>query len=177
MSAFPAMCFLKPFPVVPALGTCDNADDPLEFLVIDRFAACLEDTLDQQGGLLGGQVPQPLREEGGHVEVEGGGPAEGLGVAGPAQALVALGAVGGDVQEVALLPPADVVLELIDQLVRALEGTGIFKIAVKAVPDNYFADTHPLKAFADSIDKQCMCRTHTGQAIYFKPDSLTLVET
>ena len=40
-----------------------------------------------------------------HVEVEGGGAGEDLGVARPAQPLVALRAVGGDVEEVALLSP------------------------------------------------------------------------
>ena len=36
------------------------------------------------------------------------------GVAGPSQPLVALRAIGGDVEEVALLPPLDVVLELVE---------------------------------------------------------------
>ena len=65
--------------------------------------------------LVGGHVPQPLREEAGHVHVEGGGAREDLGVARPAQALVALRAVGGHVEEVALLAPDDVVLELVDE--------------------------------------------------------------
>ena len=65
--------------------------------------------------LVGRHVAQPLGEEAGHVHVEGGGAGEDLRVARPAQPLVALRAVGGDVHEVAALAPEDVVLELVEQ--------------------------------------------------------------
>ena len=54
------------------------------------------------------QIDQPLGEEGLHVGVERGGADVDLGVAGPAQPLVALRAVGGDVDEVGPLRPVDV---------------------------------------------------------------------
>ena len=56
-----------------------------------------------------------------HVEVVGGRADEELGVARPAQPLVALRAVGGHLQIVALLAPDDVVLKLVDQRAGALE--------------------------------------------------------
>ena len=76
------------------------------------------------GGLLQGHVPQPLAEEGVRVAQEGGRPAEDLRVARPAHALVPLGAVRGNVQEVVLQAPLNVVLQLIHQRVRAGEGAG-----------------------------------------------------
>ena len=74
--------------------------------------------------LVGRDVGQPLGEEPGHVHVEARGVGEGLGVPGPPQPLVALRAVGRHVEEVALLPPLDVVLELVQQRVRGGELPG-----------------------------------------------------
>ena len=74
--------------------------------------------------LLEPEVPEPTGEKGGAVHVETRGRREDLNVAGPAEALVALGAVGGEFQEVAVLAPDDVVLELVDELVRAFEVAG-----------------------------------------------------
>ena len=74
--------------------------------------------------LVRGHVAQPLREEAGHVHVEARGAREGLGIPGPAQPLVPLRAVGGHVEEVALLSPEDVVLELVQQRVRRGELPG-----------------------------------------------------
>ena len=76
------------------------------------------------GGLLQRHVPQPLAEEGIRVAQEGGRPAENLRVPRPAHALVPLGAVRGDVQEVVLQAPLYVVLQLVHQRVRAGEGAG-----------------------------------------------------
>ena len=72
--------------------------------------------------LLGGQVEQPVGEERPDVEQERRGGREDGDVAGPAEPLVALRAVGGDVEEVALRAPDDVAVELVQQRVGALEG-------------------------------------------------------
>ncbi len=53
--------------------------------------------------------------------VEAGGADEHLGVAGPAQPLVALRAIGGHFQEIALLAPEDIVLQLVEHRVGALK--------------------------------------------------------
>ena len=71
--------------------------------------------------LIRGNVLEPLGEEAGDLHVEGRGPREGLCIPGPAEALVTLRAVGRHVHEVALLPPPDVVLQLIDQRIRRRE--------------------------------------------------------
>ena len=76
------------------------------------------------GQLLGCHISQPLLEEFLHIVVDGSGLAEHLGVTGPTQPLVSLGAIGGDIQVVALLTPNDVVVQLIDLLVAAGEITG-----------------------------------------------------
>ena len=61
------------------------------------------------GWVLGvGHVVQPLSEERGNVPVVAGGAGEDLGIAEPAEPLVALRAVGGDADEVAALAPVDV---------------------------------------------------------------------
>ena len=74
--------------------------------------------------LVGRQVGQPLGEEPGYVHVERGGSAENLRIASPAQALVALRAVGGHVEEIPFLSPGDVVLELVEHRVRCFERSG-----------------------------------------------------
>ena len=53
-------------------------------------------------------------EEGGHVQIFAGGGRDDGRVAGPAQALVPLGAIGGDIQEVVKLAPQGVVEQLVD---------------------------------------------------------------
>ena len=67
-------------------------------------------------------VDQPLGEEGGHVGVHRRRADEDLGVAHPAQPLVALRAIGGNAEVVSALPPADVRLKLVDAGI----GTGEF---------------------------------------------------
>ena len=80
--------------------------------------------------LVGGEVAQPVREEAGDVEVERGRAREHLRVARPAEPLVALRAVGRHADEVALLPPHDVVVELVEHRVGAGEGAGARHVGV-----------------------------------------------
>ena len=81
-----------------------------------------------------GEVQQPLGEEGLHVGEEAGGADVDLGVPGPAEALVALGAVRGDVDEVGPLGPPDVAAELVHRGVGAGELTGSGSIAAQGEP-------------------------------------------
>ena len=76
-------------------------------------------------------VAHPLAEETGDVAVPRGRAGEDLGVAHPAQALVALRAVGRDLEEIAALAPVDVALELVDEAVAAGEGAGAGRVAVQ----------------------------------------------
>ena len=76
------------------------------------------------GLLLGGQVGRPRRQEAGHVGQEERRGAEDLQVAGPAEAFVALGTVGGDVDEVAAHAPEHVVVQPVEQVVGRLEPAG-----------------------------------------------------
>ena len=71
-------------------------------------------------------VDQPLGEEGGHVGVHRRRADEDLGVAHPAQTLVALRTIGGNADVVSALAPDDVRLELVDAGIGAGEfaGTG-----------------------------------------------------
>ena len=62
-------------------------------------------------------VPQEVRD----IEEERGGRREDGDVAGPAEPLVALRAVGRHVEEVAAQAPDDVAVQLVEQLVGALE--------------------------------------------------------
>src|SRR5262245_20156715 len=71
--------------------------------------------------LIGSDILEPLREEACHVHVERGGPREDLSIARPAEPLVTLRAVSRNIEKVALLPPDDVVLQLIDQRARRLK--------------------------------------------------------
>ena len=81
------------------------------------------------GALAVGQVDQPLGEEGLDVAVERGRADVDLGVARPAQPLVALGAVGGDVDEVGPLGPVDVAVQLVEHRVGALEPADDGRVA------------------------------------------------
>ena len=71
-----------------------------------------------------GERSVPFFEEGLNIAVEGGGSDIGLGVAGPAHAFVALGAVGGDIDEVHFLRPPGVAGELVEHGVAGGEATG-----------------------------------------------------
>ena len=71
------------------------------------------------GAKLAGKVAQPLRHKRHNVLIERRRGAERGHVAGPAQTLAALGAVGGDVQEVIPLAPLDVLLQAVHPLVGA----------------------------------------------------------
>ena len=68
---------------------------------------------------LGGEVEQPFVQEVGDVELVGGGGGVDGDVAGPAEPFVALRAVGGYVEEVALLTPHRVGDQLVDAGVGA----------------------------------------------------------
>ena len=58
-------------------------------------------------------VHEPFAKESIYIHVKGSGADKRLGVPGPTEALVALGAVGGHFQEVALLTPEDIVFKLV----------------------------------------------------------------
>ena len=74
------------------------------------------------------EVAHPAAQEGPRVHVEGGRRGKDLDVARPAH-LLALGAVGRDGEEVRLLAPEDVVLELVQARVAARELAGHGKVA------------------------------------------------
>src|SRR5512139_2049086 len=65
-------------------------------------------------GLLFIQVVGVFGKKGGSIHIEAGSAREDLCVAGPAQPLVTLRAVGGDVEEVAFLSPQRIFEELVD---------------------------------------------------------------
>ena len=82
------------------------------------------DTVDRAVGiLLGGHVGHPLIEEGLHVAVERRRAEEDLRVARPAQTLVALRAVGRNIDEVVEHPPLDIRLQPVDERVGRNERT------------------------------------------------------
>ena len=83
------------------------------------------------GPLLGAHVAQPLVEKAAHVKVEAGRRREDRDVARPAQALVALRAVGGDVHQVGLCAPEDVALQAVDHLVGAGKAAHGGKIGIQ----------------------------------------------
>ncbi len=72
-------------------------------------------------GLGVADIDEPFAEEGFEVAAEGGGLGEDLGVAHPAEAFVALGAVGGDAMEVAAEGPLDGLPEAVEAGVGAGE--------------------------------------------------------
>ena len=82
-------------------------------------------------GLFGGDVAQPFCKEGRDVVVERRRAAEDLRIPRPAEALVALRAVGGKIEEVAPLPPDDVLLQSVDKGVFAGEGARLLHIGVQ----------------------------------------------
>ena len=71
--------------------------------------------------LLDGEVGQPVSQEVLDIEEVGGSGCEDCDVTRPAEPLVSLRAVGGHVEEVAAGAPDHVAVELVEQLVRALE--------------------------------------------------------
>ena len=79
-------------------------------------------------------VVTPLGDERADVHVERRGGKEDLRVGEPAEPLVALRAVGRHGDEVAALAPVDVVPELVDQLVRALEPAAARRVGVHDAP-------------------------------------------
>ena len=80
--------------------------------------------------LLGGEVDQPVPQERRRRRTGRRRWREGGDVAGPAEPLVALRAVGRDVEEVAPQAPDDVAVQLVEQLVGALELAGPAQVGV-----------------------------------------------
>ena len=62
-----------------------------------------------------------LGEERRNVHVEGSRADEYLRIARPSQTLIALRAIGWDIKKIALLPPDDIALQLVDQRVGTIE--------------------------------------------------------
>ena len=89
--------------------------------------------------LLGGQILEPGVQQRGGVVEQGSGGGEHLDVAGPAEPLVALRAVGGHVQEVAAHAPHDILVELVDTRIRALEPAGAHHVGVQHHGGDVFA--------------------------------------
>ncbi len=86
------------------------------------------------GALAVGQVDQPLGEECLDVAVQCGRADVDLGIAGPAQPLVALGTVGRDVDEVGSLGPVDIAVKLVKHRVGTREPAGDRRVAGKRQP-------------------------------------------
>ena len=78
-----------------------------------------------------GHVIEPLVEERRDVPVVAGGAGEHLGIAQPAEPLVALRAVGRHADEVAPLAPVDVAEQLVEPRFRALERAGGRDVGVR----------------------------------------------
>ncbi len=74
--------------------------------------------------MIGRDIAHPFGEETRDIHVEGGRAREDLGVSGPAQPLVALRTISRDIQEIALLPPQDIVLQLVDKRLRGRKIAG-----------------------------------------------------
>ncbi len=86
------------------------------------------------GALVGREVAEPLGEEAVNLVVEGRRRRERLGVAGPAEPLVARRRVGRHVEEVAALSPGDVLLQAVEQRIRRDEPSGAGHVAVQHDP-------------------------------------------
>ena len=84
--------------------------------------------------LLGSEVGQPELQEAGRIVEEGCSGREDLDVAGPAQPLVALRAVGRYVEEVAPHAPYDVLVQPVDERVGALKPAGALHVGVAEPP-------------------------------------------
>ena len=82
------------------------------------------------GMLIGGQVAQPLGKELLRVKIHAGGAGKDLRIAHPAQALVALGTIGGNVHKIALLAPDDVGEQLVQHGLGGSDMAGAPHVAV-----------------------------------------------
>src|SRR5208337_587633 len=74
--------------------------------------------------LIEGEILEPFGIKRGGIVIEGSGAGKDLGVSSPTQALVPLRAIRGNVEEISFLPPDNVVLKLIQQLIGSFKGTG-----------------------------------------------------
>src|SRR5699024_11941005 len=115
-------CCIAPYGrgTVPVIGGVDVLLTDIG--VLQRIGDHERDILVRMVAGLFGQVEQPLVQEVGDVELEGCAGSVGGDIAGPAEAFIALGAVGGYVQEVALLSPDGVVHQLVHVRLGAFEG-------------------------------------------------------
>ena len=83
------------------------------------------------GAQLAGQIAQPLGHKRHNVLVEGRRRAERGHIAGPAQTLTALGAVGGNIEEVVPLAPLNILLQPVDAAVRTGKAAGLLQVGGK----------------------------------------------
>ena len=99
----------------------------------ERREGCRDDERDLAvvARLLVGEVAQPRGQECVAVVEEARGGREDLDVAGPAEPLVTLRAVGGDRQEVAAHAPHDVLVQAVEHLVRRREPPGAGHVGVQ----------------------------------------------
>src|SRR5208283_5488075 len=74
--------------------------------------------------LIQSKILQPLGIERGRIVIEGSGAGKDLGVSRPTQALIALRAIRGHVEEISFLPPDDVVMKLVQHLTGSFKSTG-----------------------------------------------------
>ncbi len=86
---------------------------------------------DAVGELVIAHGGEPAFPEGVGIGVEQGGGAEDFGIAGPTEAFVALGAVGGDVDGVAAPAPGDVGLEFVEHVAGGGEGSDGGEVGVE----------------------------------------------
>jgi len=110
--------------ILPTLGP-DRRATYSPFLPISKTSGVV-----LQVPMIRRDVAEPLREEPRHIHVECRRSREHLRVAGPPEPLVALRAIGGHADEVPLLSPHDVVIELIEHRIRRRERAGARHVGV-----------------------------------------------
>ena len=81
---------------------------------IRRHGSGRADAVEGRADLRSAHIPGELAREGRQIHVVRGGAPEDFGVAHPAEALVALRAVGGNADKVGALPPLNVLPQLVD---------------------------------------------------------------
>jgi len=74
--------------------------------------------------LIEGEILEPFGIKCGGIVIERSGAGKDLGVTGPTQALISLRAIRGDIEEISFLPPDDVVLKLVQELIGSFKSTG-----------------------------------------------------
>ena len=79
--------------------------------------------------LLRPHIPKVFAVKGRHIHIVAGCLRENLGISGPAKALVSLGAVRGNIQEIVLLTPEGILKQLVDLFHTGFNASGLVKIA------------------------------------------------